>query len=134
MPSMSGLALLSNDFIISITCSCPVFPRLNLCFCGSKSFRWFSGLILVGSTVSEIDWPILEKKLLNSSAISFDLDLSSPLTFNSVKLFVLFSPKVVSFKRSHVRFGLFECFLKLSSRFFCLLIRIRELNKLRYFL
>ena len=58
---------------------------------------------MVGTTLFDIDCPILVKKLLNYSDMSLGLVFSSPFTLISDKLFWIFYPKVVSLRRSHVR-------------------------------
>jgi hypothetical protein len=67
-PSISRLVLLGKDLIRSEICMGPVLPssKGGVSLVGMKD----SGVTEVGRTFSEMDLPALEKKALNSLAIS----------------------------------------------------------------
>lgn len=78
IPSKSVLDLPTMSFIVSPTQQGPVPARSS----GGKSgwsVQYERGSMLEGCIVSEIDVPIVEKKLLNAFAISVGLDVREPL-------------------------------------------------------
>ncbi len=70
IPSISVLCLLGNDLIMSRMCGGLMLPRLNSGGGSSVGWKYDSGVLLVGGTLSEILWPAVTKKELNSLAMS----------------------------------------------------------------
>jgi hypothetical protein len=112
-PSMSVLDLEVKFFIVSNIVAGDVGPSSKLGgegLGGIKSVR----LSIVGLILFEIDSPMLEKKLLNSSAISEGLFVNLLLTrIHSTVVFV-FGEFIASFNVSHVFLGSFSCFFRVD--------------------
>jgi hypothetical protein len=70
MPSMSKLCLLGKDLMISDTWEALMLPKSSSGGGVSVGGKKDSGVLLVRGTLSEIFWPTLTKKALNSLAIS----------------------------------------------------------------
>ncbi len=118
---------------VDITTDPPIFSlvttfksKFRLVTLGLSGIRVI-GSVAVGLTEFEIEVPILEKNLLNSSAIHEGSEICFPsTTIFSIFVFCL-EPTVASFKISHVFFGFFTLAFKLSSKYLHLLLRISVL-------
>ncbi len=125
-PSRSRLFLGSNSFIILTSEAGDVGPSSRSGGFGLGGMK-SSGSSEVGLTVSEMEGPILLKKVLNSSATSNgSLQIRSLIMIESI-FCVVFVDFIASLRISHVFLGFFSLRLRLSEKYRFLLFRINEL-------